>query len=154
MPSDVRRCDVAAIDALAGAVLRYDDSGRLAALQQALGAQVLHETSDAPPAGGVDLLGQLVDDGGQRASPVELVDDEGRGLPEAVVCPDVLSNSIGWSSIPTISFTPRRRRGMSLLDTLTVLVVVVIGSGPPQVGSKWRSGIGGGGRRELLRPPP
>ena len=49
-------------------------------------------------------------------------------FPRRWYAPDVLSNSIGWSSIPTISFTPRRRRGMSLLDTLTVLVVVVIGS--------------------------
>ena len=33
--------------------------------EQALGAQVVHEAGDALPTGGVDVLGQLVEDGGQ-----------------------------------------------------------------------------------------
>ena len=85
MLSDVRRCDVPAVGALAGPFLLDDDLGGSSALQEALGAQVLHEASDALPAGGVDLLGQLVDDGGQGARPVELIDDEGGGASEAVV---------------------------------------------------------------------
>ena len=70
-----------AVGALAGPFLLDDDLGGSSALQEALGAQVLHEASDALPAGGVDLLGQLVDDRGQGARPVELIDDEGGGAP-------------------------------------------------------------------------